>query len=143
MQVQKFNSCRPDHPGRGLMTNRVLGTRITHVPQFDAADEVQVARTPLAPRACDAFPPDELEARLALYADRAARGVPVCTGEPAPPAPRVETAQCWGCGRAAPAGNQVNAAGWYSRPAFGPRCRTVEVHCPQCFGEWGWIDHPA
>jgi hypothetical protein len=82
---------------------------------------------PLVPRACDAFTPEELDARIAALAAYHAERRP-----PPPTRPR-----CDCCGLAGKPGDWMKLNGWRRRKIDAFR-RVDEVYCPDCFAEHGW-----
>lgn len=145
------------HPGRGLITGRSFAdfrrsaggglTGTFHEPEDCPVGGINLGRVPLCPPASVALSPSELEARIALYAERAAARVPVCTGgkpDATPEPSRAAPVRCWACGAVTFSRKTLEHHGWVCRPAEirGHNDRMVEVYCGHCFAEWGWPDEP-
>lgn len=77
--------------------------------------------------------PADIEARIRAHRAR------VVAEDPGPEPPR-----CWGvCGRTLPRSAAGGVAGWWSRRVRCGAGEVVELHCPECFHRWGWIEPRA
>jgi hypothetical protein len=84
-------------------------------------------------------PPPGHRQRIAAHMVRVRRALRVPKGDPEVGPPQA----CWGaCGRALPCGSRPRKHGWYSRPIMLAASATsvIEVYCPKCFHEHGYID---
>lgn len=123
-----------DRPGVNWCAFAIAG--LDALPADVRPATLDIATTPLAPAACDVFTPEQLEARIAKYAERAAAGVPLFEDGPREPtaAPRGE---CFGCGVCATQ-SEVMLGEWKSRTYYAGHL--VETYCPACFDVFGWGD---
>jgi hypothetical protein len=105
------------------------------VPKSDVADEVEVLSTRFAPPAHSVFSPNELEARIEVYAEIVAQGLSLFGDEAEEDEPPRN--ECWGCGCKTP----LRENGWRMMPAVTPGwvlipvgggSRLSEIWCPDC-----------
>jgi hypothetical protein len=106
------------------------------LPQHDNPDAVEVRRVPISRPASQVFTPEEMDARIRRYAERAAQRLPLFHDGPAETAN--DRGRCWACEAIASARDMLVNGEWKSRHV--PEAGLPEMYCPTCFGAFGWGD---
>lgn len=138
---------RPPRDGEPVAERRLtLGERAADLP-----DGVALGGAPLVPAANEAFAPEELDERIARYARRARRQLPLFRkGRRVRETVR---AVCWGCGAPTPTnpgkpGSRLQAGkcpGWKVVPIPGMvGGNFVQTWCPECYAMpgFGCVEEP-